>query len=279
MLTISPIFAFTDNYIWAIINEQNLETIIIDAGQAKPVLDFVKNQNLSISQIWVTHHHNDHIGGIAELAENFPKAQIFAHADVLPQIGLKNSAQGTFQQSIAVGENSELSAWADTLNLSVQVWQVAGHTENHLAFLLTLDDNLHVFCGDTLFSAGCGRVFTGTIEELFVSFDRFNDLHDDKTLFYPAHEYTLSNLKFAEFIEPNNPHIQTAIAKAEQIRNANQPTLPTTLADERLINPFLKIIANPDDDSLIQGVNSRKPLESDDPFVVFKTLRELKNNF
>lgn len=275
MLTISPIFAFTDNYIWAIINEQNLETIIIDAGQAKPVLDFVKSQNLTISQIWVTHHHNDHIGGIAELAEKFPNAQIFAHADVLPQIGLKNPAQGTFQQSIAVGESSELSAWGN----AVQVWQVPGHTENHLAYLLTLDNKRHVFCGDTLFRAGCGRVFTGTMVQLFESFDRFNDLHDDKTLFYPAHEYTLSNLKFAEFIEPNNPHIQTAIYQAEQCRQNNQPTLPTTLADERLINPFLKIIANPDDDSLIQGVNSRKPLESDEPFVVFKTLRELKNNF
>lgn len=275
MLTISPIFAFTDNYIWAIINDKTNEVIIVDAGQAKPVLDFVKNQNLSISQIWVTHHHNDHIGGIAELAEKFPNAQIFAHADVLPQIGLKNSAQGTFQQSIAVGENSELSAWGN----AVQVWQVPGHTENHLAYLLTLDDNLHVFCGDTLFRAGCGRVFTGTMVQLFESFDRFNDLHDENALFYPAHEYTLSNLKFAEFIEPNNPHIQTAIYQAEQCRQNNQPTLPTTLADERLINPFLKIIANPDDDSLIQGVNSRKPLESDDPFVVFKTLRELKNNF
>lgn len=275
MLKIHPIPAFSDNYIWAIINEANSEVIIVDAGQAQPVLDFVQQNSLSINQIWVTHHHHDHIGGVAELAKKFPNAQVFAHADVLPQIGLKNPAQDTFQKSMAVGESSELSAWGN----AVQVWQVAGHTENHLSFLLTLDDNLHVFCGDTLFSAGCGRVFTGTIEELFVSFDRFNDLHDENTLFYPAHEYTLSNLKFAEFIEPENPQIQTAIAKAEQIRNANQPTLPTTLANERLINPFLKIIANPDDKSLINGVNAKQPLESDEPFVVFKTLRELKNNF
>lgn len=274
MLKIHPIPAFTDNYIWAIINDQNQEVIIIDAGQAKPVLDFVKSQNLTITQIWVTHHHNDHIGGIAELAQNFPNAQVFAHADVLPQIGLKNSTQG-----VAVSESSEFTIWENTLNLPVQVWQVAGHTQNHLAYLLTFDDNLHVFCGDTLFSAGCGRVFTGTIEQLFESFDRFNDLHDDKTLFYPAHEYTLSNLKFAEFIEPDNSQIQMAIEKAGQLRQNNQPTLPTTLANERVINPFLKIIANPDDESLINGVNEKVMLDSDEPMAVFTALRRLKDKF
>lgn len=274
MLKIQPISAFSDNYIWAIINEQNLETIIIDAGQAKPVLDFVESQNLTISQIWVTHHHNDHIGGVAELAENFPNAQIFAHTDVLPQIGLKNPAQDTFQKSMAVGESSELSAWGNP----VQVWQVAGHTENHVAYLLTLDDKLHVFCGDTLFSAGCGRVFTGTIEQLFESFERFNDLHNENTLFYPAHEYTLSNLKFAQFIEPNNLAIQRAIEKDSNLRKQNKPTLPTTLADEKSINPFLRAVIEPSDE-MITTVQNQTGTKDDSPFEIFKALRQLKNNF
>ncbi|MFW2178062.1 MULTISPECIES: hydroxyacylglutathione hydrolase [unclassified Moraxella] len=274
MLKIHPIPAFNDNYIWAIINEQNQEVIIVDAGDAKPVLDFVHQNSLSIRQIWVTHHHNDHIGGVAELAQNFPNAQVFAHADVLPQIGLKNPNQG-----VTVGEGSELKAWGDTLNLPLQVWQTAGHTDNHLAFLLTFDKRLHIFCGDTLFRGGCGRVFTGTIEQLFESFDRFNELHDDKTLFYPAHEYTLSNLKFAQSIQPNNADIAHAIEMDSKKRDNNQPTLPTTLADERLINPFMQIIYQPHCDELIASVNQQLPNTGDEPLAVFSALRELKNRF
>lgn len=274
MLKIHPIPAFTDNYIWAIINETAKQAIIIDAGQAAPAFNFLTKNNLDLTAIWVTHHHNDHIGGVAILAEKYPNAQVFAHTDVLPQIGLKNPAQG-----VIVGESSEFTIWADSLNLPVQVWQVAGHTQNHLAYLLTFDDNLHVFCGDTLFSAGCGRVFTGTIEQLFESFDRFNDLHDDKTLFYPAHEYTLSNLKFAEFIEPDNAQIKLAIEATEQLRKANKPTLPTMLAHERAINPFLKIIHNPDDNALIEGVKAKFMLDSNEPLVIFTALRQLKDKF
>ncbi|MBZ9934658.1 MBL fold metallo-hydrolase, partial [Mesorhizobium sp. BR1-1-5] len=178
MLKIHPIPAFTDNYIWAIINDETQEVIIVDAGDAEPVLEFVNRENLTITQIWVTHHHSDHIGGVTALANAFPNAQIFAHVNIHPLINATHL--------IPVAEGRELTAWGSP----VQVWQVAGHTENHLAYLVTLDNRLHIFCGDTLFRAGCGRVFTGTIETLFESFDRFAQLHDDETLFYPAHEYT-----------------------------------------------------------------------------------------
>lgn len=270
MLTIHPIPAFNDNYIWAIINDETKQAIIVDAGDAKPVIDFLKQKNLDITSIWVTHHHNDHIGGVAELANAFPTAYVYAHKNVMPQIELKNPEQG-----IIVGESSELDAWGNP----VQVWQVAGHTAEHLAFLLTIEEQLHIFCGDTLFSAGCGRVFTGTIEELFESFDRFNDLHEETALFYPAHEYTLSNLKFAEYIEPNNPIIKSAIVDAQATRDAGKPTVPTTLAHERKINPFLKIIAYPDNTALLSGVNEKIMLDSDEPLAVFTALRKLKNNF
>lgn len=266
MLTIHPIPAFTDNYIWAIINKEKSEVIIVDAGQAKPVLDFVKSQDLTITQIWLTHHHNDHIGGVAELAKNFPNTQIFAHTDIHALINAKNL--------IAVAEGSELEAFTNP----VQIWQVAGHTENHLAYLLTLDNRLHIFCGDTLFRAGCGQVFTGTIEQLFESFDRFAQLHDDKTLFYPAHEYTLSNLEFAQFIEPNNLDIQQAIAKDSNLRKQNKPTLPTTLADEKAINPFLRAVINPSDE-MIKTVQTQTGTNDDSSFEIFKALRQLKNNF
>lgn len=122
MLKIHPIPAFTDNYIWAIINDETQEVIIVDAGDDKPVLDFVKNQNLTISQIWVTHHHSDHIGGVTALANAFPNAQIFAHVNIHPLINATHL--------IPVAEGRELTAWGSP----VQVWQVAGHTENHLPY-------------------------------------------------------------------------------------------------------------------------------------------------
>ena len=266
MLKIRPIPAFTDNYIWAIINDETQEVIIVDAGDAEPVLEFVNRENLTINQIWVTHHHSDHIGGVTALANAFPNAQIFAHANIHPLINATHL--------IPVAEGRELTAWGSP----VQVWQVAGHTENHLAYLVTLDNRLHIFCGDTLFRAGCGRVFTGTIETLFESFDRFAQLHDDETLFYPAHEYTLSNLNFAKFIEPNNPAIAQAIAHDSELRQQNKPTLPTSLADEKAINPFIRAVIAPSDE-MIKTVQTQTGIEDDSPFEIFKALRQLKNNF
>ncbi len=262
-IEIRPISAFSDNYIWTIINTKNNQAIVIDAGDATPVLDFFKQNQLDLLQIWITHHHHDHIGGVQTLLEHFPNAKLYAHAN----LGL--------QHAMTVSESQMFEAWGNL----VQVWQVAGHTAEHLAYLLTLDDKLHIFCGDTLFSAGCGRVFTGTIEQLFESFDRFNSLHDDTALFYPAHEYTLSNLKFAQMIEPNNMDIQQAIAKATMLRQAGKPTVPTTLADERKINPFLRIIYQPKSKQIIETVNAKIPLTDTHPITIFSALRELKNNF
>lgn len=266
MLKIHPIPAFSDNYIWAMINDEAKEAIIIDPGQAQPVLDFIKTQNLTIIQIWLTHHHDDHVGGVAELANHFPNVQVFAHADIHPLINANNLT--------AVGEGSASTAWGN----AVQVWQVAGHTENHLAYLLTFEDKLHIFCGDTLFRAGCGRVFTGTIEQLFDSFMRFGELHDDNALFYPAHEYTLSNLKFAQFIEPTNPAIEQAIEQDTQLRAQNKPTLPTSLADEKAINPFLRAVISPPDE-MVKTVQSQTSITGASEFDIFSALRQMKNNF
>lgn len=152
-----------------------------------------------------------------------------------------------------------------------------GHTDSHLSFLLNMDEKLHVFCGDTLFCGGCGRVFTGTIEQLFTSFQRFNGLPTD-TLFYPAHEYTLSNLKFAQSLEPDDNNIQAFIKHCETLRNQQKPTLPTTLAQERLINPFVKTV-NDLPNSLIEGVKKQTNLADMQSLTLFSALRQLKNNF
>ncbi|MBS9779683.1 MAG: hydroxyacylglutathione hydrolase [Moraxellaceae bacterium] len=223
MLTIQPINAFNDNYIWAIINANTQQCIVVDSGEAQPVIDFIKQTGLELVAIWITHKHYDHIGGVAELQQKFPHVEVTAHAE-----------HGV-RQDITVSDNSQFSAW----DYPVEVWHIAGHTENHLAYLLTINNQKHVFCGDTLFSGGCGRVFTGDMSAMFHSLQRLASL-DDNSLFYPAHEYTLSNLKFALTIEPNNQAIKKRYAQALQLTVENKPTLPTSLLQEKQTNLFLQ---------------------------------------
>lgn len=279
---IIPIPALADNYIWAIVNRASGEAILVDVGEYLPAEQFLQDNDLSLSAIWVTHHHSDHIGGIGKLLGHHPSAKLYAHKD-------HNVTQ---YQPIFVDETSQLTAFGD----KVDVLATGGHTDSHLSYLLTIDDVIHVFCGDTLFKAGCGRVFTGTVEQLYHSFCQYNRLADN-TIFYPAHEYTIANLTFALSIEPNNTAIKTALTKAKNSRNHNQPTLPTTLMDERAINPFLRAISDFDtlndayqatqlnntqttdtavDTAVNQSLSSHQLLSSQK---LFAQLRHLKDNF
>lgn len=250
MPKITPIAAFNDNYIWLL--EAHGQAVCIDPGDAAPVLAYLHAHNLALSQIWITHHHADHTGGVAALKAAYPDCTVYGNRDIAEADAA--AAEGT---RIRFGD------------LQAEVWATPGHTDSHLSYLLTLSDGLHVFCGDTLFSAGCGRVFTGTIAQLFASFQRYNRLPAD-TLFYPAHEYTAANLRFAAHIEPDNADIQTALQQA-----ARTPTLPVSLAHERKVSPFLRS-AEPD-------VAARAAALSDDVLpdeaAVFAALRELKNRF
>ena len=250
MLTITPILALTDNYIWLL--HTNTHAICIDPGEAAPVLDYLQRHQLSLQHIWVTHLHHDHTGGIAELQQAFPDCIVYGNDDI-----------PTATQQ--VGEGSQIH-WGEH---TASVWTVAGHTDKHLAFILPIDGQNHVFCGDTLFSAGCGRVFTGTMEQLYHSLQRFNALPAD-TLFYPAHEYTAANLRFAAHIEPDNPHIQTALANSLAL-----PTLPTHLAHEQHINPFLRLSQPLLQQRVAMLIGEACPTE----LTVFTALRTLKNQF
>lgn len=214
-MNIVPVKAFSDNYIWII--EADGAAVCIDPGEAAPVLAFLEAGRLKLDQIWITHHHDDHTGGIAALKQAFPECRVYGNTDIA-------AADET------VGEGSSVGFAGSTAS----VWHTPGHTGSHLSYLLQTPGGLHVFCGDTLFSGGCGRVFTGTAAQLYGSLTRFGGLPDG-TLFYPAHEYTASNLRFAAFIEPDNADIQTALSRA-----ADTPTLPVTLAHEKRINPFLR---------------------------------------
>ena len=249
-MKITPVKALNDNYIWMI--QDGNHAACVDPSDATPVLIFLVRNRLMLAQTWVTHLHYDHIGGVQSLKNGFMESPVYGEADI--DVATHTVTAGT------------QFPFGDGL---VTVWATPGHTDRHVSYLLENAEGLHVFCGDTLFSAGCGRVFTGTIEELYDSFQRFNQLPED-TLFYPAHEYTASNLRFAEFIEPENPDIQAALRAAE-----DTPTLPVTLSHERKINPFLRV----DLLHVRERVDELVGKQLDSGLEVFAALRELKNRF
>lgn len=257
-IRIHPIKAFNDNYIWTLINEGNKQAIVIDPGQAEPVITYLEDNELELTSIWTTHHHYDHVGGVAELQEAYPMTHLVAHGE------------HTVDEDQTIKDGSTVSAWG----CAAQVWDVSGHTASHMAYILDIDGQKHCFCGDTLFSAGCGRVFTGTIEQLHDSFERLNRLPAE-TLLYPAHEYTASNLRFGLTIEPANEAMQQTLAQAEAQTAQGVPTLPVTLAHERAVNVFLRT----QEPTVIAGVKSQVAIDDDKPLTVFAALRELKDNF
>ena len=251
-LTPIPIPAFNDNYIWLAATDSGV--MCVDPGDAAPVLAWLAEHHLPLQQIWLTHHHNDHIGGVAALKAAYPEVRVYGAADEIAEV------------TDPVGESSQVSFGGYTAD----VWVVPGHTSGHLAYLWPLPQGLQVFCGDTLFSAGCGRVFCGTMADLYASLTRFKQL-PPTTRFYPAHEYTVANLRFAAHIEPDNAAIQAALTTAK-----NVPTLPVSLAHERAVNPFLRTDQAPvaQRAQLLSG--SLNPLTEAE---VFAALRTLKNEF
>lgn len=249
-LEIIAVPAFNDNYIWLAVHQNR--AACIDPGDAAPVLDYLQKRGLTLAQIWITHAHHDHTGGVAALKKVFPACTVYGNRDVTGA-----------DKTIGEGGKLEFGGYA------IEVWATPGHTDTHLGYLLNLSDGLHVFCGDTLFSGGCGRVFTGTAAQLFASLQRYNGL-PEHTLFYPAHEYTAANLRFAAHIEPDNPDIQTALAQANRT-----PTLPVTLAHERKINPFLRTAKS----EVVARTAELSGVGLNGEAAVFAALRELKNSF
>ena len=192
-MNITALPALNDNYIWLI--EHEGQALCIDPGDAAPVLHHLQANKLTLTQIWITHHHQDHTGGVADLRQH-------TDAEVYGGIDISHTHH-------TVVDGSRLSFGS----MSAEVHATPGHTDSHVSYFLNHNGRLHIFCGDTLFSGGCGRVFTGTVPQLAASLRLFNSLPAD-TLFYPAHEYTASNLRFAAHIEPDNADIQTALQQA-----------------------------------------------------------------
>lgn len=214
--------AFTDNYIWML--HDGDQALVVDPGEAAPVHAALDAANLRLTGILVTHHHGDHVGGVNALRSR-----------------LEGSVHGPFDEPMP--EPIELHADGDVVNLMGLRWQVLevpGHTRGHIAYYAQpegLDPIL--FCGDTLFSAGCGRLFEGTPAQMHASLSRLAAL-PPQTRVCCAHEYTLSNLRFAQAVEPSNADIERHMAWCIDQRKSDRPTLPSTIAIERRINPFLR---------------------------------------
>ena len=219
-ISLVPIEAFTDNYIWCLHNTH--DAIVVDPGDAEPVLAFLKKHQLALKAILITHHHHDHTGGIAKLVSANPG---------MPVIGPRGNHIRGITKSVSQGDTVQLPV----LSLNFQVMEVPGHTLDHIAFF----GHGIVFCGDTLFSAGCGRLFEGSPEQMLHSLNKLKRLPDD-TLVCCAHEYTLANISFAQAVEKENKALNNYQHWAKQQREANLPTLPSTLKEQKNINPFLR---------------------------------------
>ncbi len=217
MFEISLIPAFKDNYIWLL--HEGRRAFVVDPGDAAPVLARLNADGLDLEGILITHHHADHQGGIAELAARWP-VKVYAPAS--------ESITGR-THPLRGGECIEV------LGQTLHVLAVPGHTLGHLAYYAPGV----LFCGDTLFGAGCGRLFEGTPEQMSASLVSIAALPDD-TLIYCAHEYTAMNLPFARAVEPDNPAITARINEVAALRAAGLPSVPLTLAEEKASNPFLR---------------------------------------
>jgi len=222
MLDISPIPAFDDNYIWLLRDSGSTQAAVVDPGDEGPVLAALEAQDLELGVILVTHHHDDHIGGVETLRAAFPEVRVS---------GPEDRRIRDLTHVVREGDRVELPDLSEQL----RVLEVPGHTSTHIAYL----GAGALFCGDTLFAAGCGRVFNGTFDQLAASLERIADL-PGATRCYCAHEYTLANLGFAGRVEPES----TAVAQRKQavsdLRALGRPTVPSRLSEELATNPFLR---------------------------------------
>jgi hydroxyacylglutathione hydrolase len=257
MLNIHPVPAFKDNYIW-VIHNQNY-AVVIDPGMALPVIDYLRSKKLQLGAILITHHHNDHTGGNAELLQLFD----------VPVYGPLNESISTVTHPLR--ENDQVNL--QELSLHLTVLDIPGHTRGHIAYYGSNPLDM-VFCGDTLFACGCGRIFEGSAQQMYQSLQKLSQLPDD-TFIFCTHEYTQSNIQFAKAVDPANAKLLEFSVTAQELRNQNKPTLPTTLSLEKAINPFLRCTQQ----EIITSARRHSGKSLPDPLSVFTVLREWKNNF
>jgi hydroxyacylglutathione hydrolase len=249
--------AFDDNYIWLLHDGQ--DAVVVDPGVAEPVLAALQEHALRLVAILVTHHHNDHMGGLDGLRA------------ALGEIPIYGPSRERLAGVVTTPADGQHFNW---LGLDWRVMDVPGHTLDHQAYVVDVPDaSPLLFCGDTLFSGGCGRLFEGTPAQMFDSLQRLVALPPD-TQICCAHEYTLANLRFAQLIEPDNAHLVTYVALCQRRRAARESTLPVRLETELKINPFLRCSV-----PAVVAAAQAHGANSADPVSVFAALRQWKNHF
>lgn len=276
-----PLPAFQDNYLWLL--HDGRRALVVDPGDAKPVLDALQHHGLQLEAILVTHHHADHIGGLAAVRDA-TGAKVYGPA--------RETIPGPLQ---GLGQGDTITV----LGLQFQVFDVPGHTSGHIAYFhdphgtsslppegahpawggpapdgLDVDGQPLLFCGDTLFSAGCGRLFEGTPAQMLASLDSLAALPAD-TRVCCTHEYTLSNVKFALAVEPGNPDLVHYGSRCKELRDQGLPTLPSSIGLERRINPFLRTR----EPAVIEAARAFDARTTDDEVGVFAAIRQWKNEF
>ena len=252
MINIKPLKAYTDNYIWLL--ETNEEVSVVDPGDAKPVLDYLEENNKALKDIFITHHHFDHTAGVPEL-KNKVSGSIY---------GPKNSYE-LIQEEVTQGHT------ISSLGIKFEVIEVPGHTLDHIAFYN--EENNILFCGDTLFAGGCGRVFEGTFDQMFESLNKLKQL-PDSTQIYCGHEYTKNNLLFSIKVEPENNDLIMRNSGIDNLIMTNGSSLPSSIELEKKTNPFLRCDLLGDNIQLMEKFGLDTPSENE----IFKHIREWKDS-
>lgn len=253
LIQIQALPALRDNYIWLL--SAGRQAVVVDPGEAAPVRAALAAHSLQLVAVLLTHHHADHCAGVAELAQDWPGLAVFAP-------GVEEIAGTT--HPLSGGETLAL------LGASCSVLAVPGHTRGHLAYAWPG----HLFCGDTLFGAGCGRLFEGTPAQMAASLASLAAFPDE-TLLYCAHEYTEANLRFAAVVEPDNPAVQRRMQQVALRRGQGLPTVPSTLAEEKASNPFLRCQVP----AVCAAAQRREPGIATDAVTVFAAIRAWRNQF
>lgn len=256
-LEVTPVAAFADNYLWLVHAPRSPQQVIaVDPGDATAVIHMLDRLGLRLAAILVTHHHGDHIGGVQQLHETYDVPVFGPAAESIPG------------EPTPLREGSEVKL-AD-LGLEFTVLDVPGHTSGHIAYV----GHGATFCGDTLFSAGCGRLFEGTASQMWNSVSKLAQLPSDTQVFC-AHEYTLDNLRFAQAVEPTNVAVEAHLRQCQAWRAEARPTVPSTIGLELNINPFLRVRCETVKRAAERHVGHTLDSEPE----VFATLRDWKNHF
>ena len=260
-MDIECIPAFEDNYLWLVfIDQRRQHAAAVDPGSASEVLAALRKSSSRLDDILITHHHADHIGGVEDLLDVFPHARVYGPPDERIK-GLSDPVRGG--DRLCLNDSS----------IRFEVMDVPGHTRSHIAYYSeSASGTPRLFCGDTLFACGCGRLFEGSAEQMCASLEKIRNL-PAATRVYCAHEYTLDNIAFAKWVEPDNPQLLARENEARSLRDRGEPTVPSLLESERQTNPFLRW----DQPSVIAAAERHAGRSLSSPAQVFGEIRSWKD--